>query len=1035
MKRRIFSLRTLALSVAGLTVAWLLFSWLALPGIIRSQAEAFIADKTGHHLTMDRPKFNPFRLSLLLSGLHLTEPDGKPLLAFRELELDLSSSSLFRRALVFDSVRLDGLEAQAVLLPKGRMNWSALIDALKAPEPQPSSALPSFDVRRLVVSGTRIDFTDRNVKPAFVTRIEPVDLSFTDLSSLPGEQGQYQLSARTDDGASLKWSGKAGLAPLSATGNIALDKLDVSRLAPYLGLPVELRKGRAALSADYRAGYDKGRLEFGLEHAQSRLTELQLLKHGGPLLAAAEIEAKGGRYDLLKNSLAIDSIGLKGCSLDLQRGGEKALQLGALAVDEVRVNLTSHHATVRGVALKDGHIRVARDDKGVIDLLDAFKAAAPAEGAARDDAAQVSATPAWHYRVEKVELAGFDATFSDAAPAAQFLLQDIALSLTGISDDWRLAIPVKASFSAVSGGKFEAQGTLVPATPAADIAVKLTDLAIMPAQPYLSSVAQLKIVSGRLAVQGRAVYGPDGPGFTGGFALRDLHLDESDNGELFLAWKFFGAAAVDATGHGLDIDELVVDGLDSKLIINKDKSLSFKRILKQAAVKPAAAKPAAAKPVAGTPKFLVNIDRLRFDRGEMDFADYSLALPFGTRIQGLKGVISGLSNRPGAVGEIELDGQVDEYGLARAVGQIDLMAPADLTDIKVIFRNIEMSRLTPYSATFAGRKITSGKLSLDLEYKIKQRQLQGTNQVVMDQLTLGERVASPKARDLPLDFAISILQDADGRIDLGLPMSGSLDDPKFSLSGIFWDAFANVLSKIVTAPFRALGALFGGSDKFENIVFDTGSATLTPPEREKLARLAEALARRPALSLSVHGVYAEADRFALQDMQLRRSVALASGQHVEEGEDPGPVPTHQPKVREVLEKMFADRFGGGELAALKDGFRRMNPGELEQSVAGHLMSGLTGLFRTKRVLSDQELAGLKGVDFYAVLFERLRGAIEIDDKQLQALAVSRGEAALAALKEDGAPADRMAMLPAEKVEGHGRDVPLKLVLGKHGAAN
>lgn len=1031
MKRRILSFRTLALSVAGLTVAWLLFSWLALPGIIRSQAEAFVADKTGHHLTMDRPKFNPFRLSLLLSGLHLTEPDGKPLLAFRELELDLSSSSLFRRALVFDSVRLDGLEAQAVLLPKGRMNWTALIDALKTPEPAPSSALPRFDVQRLVVSGTRIDFTDRNVKPAFVTRIEPVDLSFTDLSSLPGEQGQYQLSARTDDGASLKWSGKAGLAPLSAAGSIALDRLDVTRLAPYLALPVELRKGHAALSADYRAGYDKGRLELNLERIHAGLTELQLLKQGGPLFAVAKIEVDGGRYDLLKNSLAIASIGLTDGSLDLR--GEKALQLGALAVDEVRVNLASRHATVRGVALKDGHIRVARDDKGAIDLLDAFKAAAPAEGAARDDAAQVSATPAWHYRVEKLDLAGFDAAFSDAAPAAQLSVKDIALSLTGISDDWRLAVPVKASFSAADGGKFEAQGTLVPATPAADIAVKLTDLAIMPAQPYLSSVAQLKIVSGRLGVQGRAVYGPDGPGFKGGFALRDLRLDESDNGELFLAWKYFGGAAVDATGHGLDIDELVVDGLDSKLIINKDKSLSFKRILKQTAQP--AVKPAAAKPVAETPKFLVNIDRLRFDRGEMDFADYSLALPFGTRILGLKGVISGLSNRAGAVGEIELDGQVDEYGLARAVGQVDLMDPADSTDIKVIFRNIEMSRLTPYSATFAGRKITSGKLSLDLEYKIKQRQLQGNNQVVMDQLTLGERVASPKARDLPLDFAISILQDADGRIDLGLPMSGSLDDPKFSLSGIFWEAFTNVLSKIVTAPFRALGALFGGSDKFENIVFDTGSATLTPPEREKLARLAEALARRPALSLSVHGVYAEADRFALQDMQLRRSVALASGQHVEEGEDPGPVPTHQPKVREVLEKMFADRFGGGELTVLKEGFRRMNPGALEQSVAGHLMSGLTGLFRAKRVLSDQELAGLKGVDFYAVLFERLRGAIEIDDKQLQALAVSRGEAALAALKEDGAPAERMAMLPAEKVEGRGRDVPLKLVLGKHGAAN
>ena len=132
----------------------------------------------------------------------------------------------------------------------------------------------------------------------------------------------------------------------------------------------------------------------------------------------------------------------------------------------------------------------------------------------------------------------------------------------------------------------------------------------------------------------------------------------------------------------------------------------------------------------------------------------------------------------------ELDGQVDDYGLARAVGQIDLFNPTDYTDIKVVFRNVEMNRLTPYSATFAGRKIESGKLSLDLEYKIKNRQLQGDNQIIMNKLILGERVESPTAMNLPLDLAIAILEDSDGVIDLGLPVSGSLDDPQFSYGGI-----------------------------------------------------------------------------------------------------------------------------------------------------------------------------------------------------------------------------------------------------------
>jgi hypothetical protein len=185
-------------------------------------------------------------------------------------------------------------------------------------------------------------------------------------------------------------------------------------------------------------------------------------------------------------------------------------------------------------------------------------------------------------------------------------------------------------------------------------------------------------------------------------------------------------------------------------------------------------------------------------------------LPFGTRIHSLKGAFNGISTQPGALAELEIDGQVDEYGLARAVGQVDLFDPTGFMDIKTVFRNVEMANLTPYSATFAGRKIDSGKLSLDLEYKIKQRQLLGENQIIMDKLTLGERVESPTAKNLPLDLAIAILQDSNGKIDLGLPVSGSLDDPQFSYGRHHLESHRQYLTKIVTAPFRALGALFGG---------------------------------------------------------------------------------------------------------------------------------------------------------------------------------------------------------------------------------
>ncbi len=113
MSVRLHTLKIPAIVIAGLAAAWLLFGWHALPRILDAQARQYVTDKTSHRLTLDRPEFNPFTLKLRVANLRLQEPDGRLLFAFRELTVDLSASSLVRRALVFDGITLN--DPQAVL--------------------------------------------------------------------------------------------------------------------------------------------------------------------------------------------------------------------------------------------------------------------------------------------------------------------------------------------------------------------------------------------------------------------------------------------------------------------------------------------------------------------------------------------------------------------------------------------------------------------------------------------------------------------------------------------------------------------------------------------------------------------------------------------------------------------------------------------------------------------------------------------------------------------------------------------------------
>lgn len=1057
-----------AVLFAAVVVAMLFGAlWLALPGIVQSQLQQAVAEKSGHRLTLARPEFNLLALSLRLRDLKLDDPESLPLLAFRELYVDLSAASISQRSLVFDDIRIDGLQASAILREgaQGPLNWSRLLAAFASrEEPGSPAPLPRITIRHLALTGAQADIADQRTTSPFVSRIDSFDLELNDISTLPDDSGRFRLVAKTAFGAQLAWTGEAAFNPLGSSGHVELHDIDLGKLAALLQphLPPELGlappEGVVSLDLDYRLGHAKGKLELTLDPVTIKLAGLALRKPqapGAPLLAVEAIELQRGRFELATRQVEFGALELRGTRLEAARADKtrgNLLSLAATTLAPTQIDLERHSAKIGAIELKGGSIAARRDAKGMIDLLAALQALAPAAAAKE----QPPAVP-WRYEIEHIGLAGFVASVRDESitPALELGFDDIALSVKGVSDQTQNPLSLNAALQANSGGRLSLEGTLVPATAAAELQLNLADLDLKPAQPFLGRYAALELAGGRLAAAGKLVHNAKTTAYRGSLTLTDLRLNEAGTQTAFLVWKSLATRQLEVTPAKLRIAELMLDGLDTQLLIAQDKSTNFRRILRRSdapasapAVPPGAAAassgttatgpvPVAAastKDKSAAPGFLVDIDRLRFRNGELEFADQSLMLPFGTRIHRLRGSLAGISSRPGVHSQLELDGEVDDYGLARAAGQVDLFNPTDFMDIRVIFRNVEMTRLTPYSATFAGRRINSGKLSLDLEYVVKQRQLQSQNKVVMERLVLGERVASPTAKDLPLDLAIALLEDSDGRIDLGLPVSGSLDDPQFSYGGLVWKVITNVLTKIVTAPFRALGALFGGGDeKLESIAFDAGARRLTPPEREKLVKLAAALNKRPALALTVQGTWNEADRIALQDLQLRRTLLEKSGYQGDTRGDPGPVALRQPQIQAAIEDLFAERFGKPELAGLKQGFRNANPGQLEESLGGKMMSRLTGLMSPPRTLAADEVDALKGADFHGVLYQRLRDKEILPADQLRQLAQMRGESTLAALKEAKAPAERVILGPPEMREGSDREIPLKLSLGKAGS--
>lgn len=275
----------------------------------------------------------------------------------------------------------------------------------------------------------------------------------------------------------------------------------------------------------------------------------------------------------------------------------------------------------------------------------------------------------------------------------------------------------------------------------------------------------------------------------------------------------------------------------------------------------------------------IKVNAISIENGKAYFADHSLTPKFASTIESLNGKVLGMDSGSTQPADVDITGKIDNYAPVKLAGTIHpLKSDVDL-NLNFSVQGAELTSVNPYSGTYMGYYIDKGLLSLDVQYKLNGKALEGKNHVVIDQLTLGKKSNSDQALSLPLGLAIALLEDSNGVIDLGLDVSGDIDNPDFSFGSIILNAIGNIITKAVTAPFSLLANLVGSDDELDNVEFAFGEQKLNADAREKLDTLAKALKKRPGLRVNIEGtVNAISDASALAQRQLNHTLLTRSGQ-------------------------------------------------------------------------------------------------------------------------------------------------------------
>jgi len=375
----------------------------------------------------------------------------------------------------------------------------------------------------------------------------------------------------------------------------------------------------------------------------------------------------------------------------------------------------------------------------------------------------------------------------------------------------------------------------------------------------------------------------------GGLRLVDLQVLSPGSNEELLRWQALDIERVNlALGEGpadIQLGTIALADFFARLVVSPQGRLNLVDVLPrpQAAPTTARAEPVLAgapeQPTAsGMPEARprIRIDRVELTRGNVNFTDNFIRPNYTANLTEITGSLTALASDATEPATLQLAGSVDREAPVIIEGRLNPLAPQLFLDIRGSTKGVDLPRFTPYSAKYAGYPIEKGKLTMDVSYRIENDRLAANNHLFIDQLTFGERVDSPTATRLPVLLAVSLLKNSRGQIDLRLPVSGSLDDPKFSVGGIIVQVIVNLLTKVVTSPFTLLAAAFGSEAELGQVDFAPGSAALGAAQLERLDTLARALNDRPSLRMDVIGrAVTAADTAGLKRAQLEARLRAA----------------------------------------------------------------------------------------------------------------------------------------------------------------
>ena len=768
--------------------------------------------------------------NMVLEELKMVDKSDAPLVSLPAFATDIDGIDPIAGRANIQAVKAYGFEVHVDRERDGKINLTNLVEASgqpAKPESEKKAAPFVYHVGEVAFDSGKIYFTDETPQHPYKTRLDNLHLAAKGLTNEANKKATAELTFQSEAKEDFTYNADLQLNPLMVDGKFDIKGFRLAPLFPYYEnvMNLEARSGLLNLSGTHSLAETDKELSIKLSDINAAFQDLRLYLVGKaePLWRVSSLVVKDTSVDVNKRVIAIGAFESQGGSGSIERE-------------------------------PDGTINYAR-------LFKTTSAAEQPKSSERESP--------WQVTVQLFALNRYGVVFDDKSlpTPAKFVVSDLSLRQENFSNAKNARAKVRLQAKINDRGTIRLTGSAGTFPVGGKLDIEAKEIDLRPIQPYLENQLNFTLTSGRLGAKGNLAFeagekGPFKATYQGSAQITDLATVEKSDSQDLLRWKSLDLNQVqfDADPLKVRVDEITLADFYSRLILGADGKTNLQKLVVQKAETkdsapapaPQAKDPNQPSPEPPSGEKPVTIGKVTLKSGNINFSDFFIKPNYSANLTQVEGTISEL--KPEAPGDINLLAKLDNAAPVEINGKINPLGKELYLDIVADAKEIELSPFSPYSGKYVGYGIERGKLSFNVKYKLENRKLDAQNQIILNQLTFGEKVESPTATKLPVLLAVALLKDRNGVIDVNLPISGSLDDPQFSVGGIILRIIINIITKAVTAPFALIGSMFGGGgEELSFIEFDYGRATLSPVAEGKLKTLATAMNNRPALKLEISG--------------------------------------------------------------------------------------------------------------------------------------------------------------------------------------